>query len=179
MPSFSYIARTEDGTLAQGTIDAASATEAKTELQRKQLSVEELREGNRTSPLSFTPSSMPWQTTEEDVPASDNGAHATDRMVDMEYIPLLDTLRLFAGWLLAWYALVFLLGSFQQAGRISSDIPFLQALFSSSLVLRFAFATYLFLLLSSVHRRLQGGVLNGIFLTMIGIAGVALFWVYG
>ena len=64
----------------------------------------------------------------------------------VEYFPMIDTLRLFAGWLLAWYGVVYVLGSLHWAGTLPEGIPFIQALFESSLILRFACGTFLFLL---------------------------------
>src|SRR3989344_3981896 len=64
------------------------------------------------------------------------------------YFPLLDTLRLYAGWLLAWYCLVYAVGSYQFMRELPVRIPYADSLFLSPLVLSFTFAAYLFLLLS-------------------------------
>lgn len=186
MPSFSYIARTSEGTLEKGTIAASNTEAAREKLRKKQLMVEELQEENSPSarpgarsdgpmPIGFA-GSMPWTTTEDDlstVPPPAQTIRTTAE--DMEYLPLVDTLRLFAGWLLAWYGIVYLLGWYQISGKISSDIPFLQALFASSLVLRFAFGTFLFLLLTSVHAWAGKGAGKAIGL---GVLGIVIFFVF-
>jgi hypothetical protein len=97
--------------------------------------------------------------------------------VATEYVPLSDTFRLYAGWLLAWYGLVYLLGSYQFTKHLPFEIPFLSGLFLSPLVLTFAFGTFFFLFLSSIHRLLGRGLWKGIFLTVIWVGVMAVFWV--
>ena len=99
-----------------------------------------------------------------------------DQPASESYAPLSDTLRLYAGWLLAWYALVYLLGSAQYFGNLPFEVPFLDGLFYSALVLRFAFGTFLFLLLSSVHRLLGRGLWKGLLLTAVWIVLMLWFW---
>lgn len=170
MPSFAYIARTTAGTLEKGTIDATNAEDAREKLRKRQLMVEELQEESSPAASIGYVGSMPWTTTDDDTAAV---AEPDARKLDnADYIPLTDTLRLFAGWLLAWYGLVYLLGSYRLSGRMSSEIPFIQGLFESPVVLRFAFATFLFLLLTNIHRWAGKGVGKGI---VLGIIGVALF----
>lgn len=148
MSQYAYIARTAQGTLEKGVIDAKDPENAREQLRKKQLFAEELKLNESDTPaVSFSGSAMPWTTTDEET------QRGTNKHKDVvEYIPLTDTLRLFAGWLLAWYALVFLLGAFQLSGSISYDVPFLQGLFESPLVLNFAFGTFLFLLVTTIHR---------------------------
>lgn len=167
MPSFAYIARTNAGTLERGSLTAPDAEEAREILRKRNLFVEELQteQGQRVQ-VRFPPTVLPWSTTETDEPSSASSAD----LEPVEYVPLLDTLRLFAGWLLAWYAVVYLIGSFQRAGKLPSGLPFVEGLFLSPLVLRFAFGTYLFLLLTSLHRILGGGVGKGLLLTVVGVA---------
>jgi hypothetical protein len=171
MPTFNYIARTSAGTLEKGSIEATHAEDAREKLRKRQLMVEELQQDITGAQAVGYAGGMPWTTTDEDTPA----AAAPAAMIDDDYIPLIDTLRLFAGWLLAWYGVVFLLGAYKMNEKISMDLPFIQGLFESPLVLRFAYATFLFLLLTSVHIWSGKGVLKGIGLT---IAGVALFAVF-
>lgn len=94
------------------------------------------------------------------------------------YLPLHTTLRLYAGWLLAWYGLVYLAGSFRSAGLAPWVPEFVQTLFASPLTLYFACATYLFLLLGTVHRLLGGGVLKGIACTAAGGGLLWGFWTF-
>lgn len=93
------------------------------------------------------------------------------------YAPLSETARLFAGWLLAWYGLVFVAGALQQDGRLSPDLPLLEALYNSNLVLTAAFTTFLFLLLQSIHRITRTGYITGFFLTLVWLGGTYGFWV--
>lgn len=90
------------------------------------------------------------------------------------YHPLLDTARLYAGWLLAWYGLVYLLGLYHIEGLLPFSVPFLQGIFLSSTVLSFAFATFLFLLLSGVWKTYRGRGLASA-LTIAWIAAVYLY----
>jgi len=173
MPSFSYIARLKEGTLDRGTVDAGSLESAREILRKRGLMIEEIRPSDSPPAAISFGNAMPWTTTEDDRKPGTPDAAVLKK--DESYLPLTDTLRLFAGWLLAWYALVFLLGSYQLTGRISYDVPFLQALFESSLVLRFSFATFLFLLLTDLHRWLRGNVLFGLGL---GVTGVVIFLLF-
>lgn len=68
------------------------------------------------------------------------------------YAPFLATARLYAGWLLAWYALVFVLGGYQATGLLPLDVSWLEGIYRSPLVLLCAAATFFFLLLSDVRR---------------------------
>lgn len=172
MPTFTYIARTQDGTLEKGEITASSPEAAREKLRKKQLMVEELKAQDAETAIGFA-GAMPWTTTDDDLPAPSPVADAP--AADPSYIPLTDTLRLFAGWLLAWYAVVYLLGSFRMSGQLPFEVPFLQGLFESPLVLRFAFGTFLFLLLTTVHRWLGRGAGKGVALAVIGIVLFVLF----
>ena len=171
MLAFSYIARTTEGTLERGTIDASSAEEAREQLRKKHLFVEELQTNSGKPAMEFAGSAMPWVTTEDDPPSAPVITSDSEEI----YVPLTDTLRLFAGWLLAWYAVVYLLGSYQRNGKLPLEIPFLEGLFISPLVLRFSLGTFLFLLLTTIHRWLKGGIISGILLTLLGVALFVLF----
>ncbi len=175
MPSFSYIARTTEGTLERGNVTAATAEEAREQLRKKHLFVEELqREEGAPTIVGFAGAPLPWTVTDADAKQSDVSPALTQELTP-RYVPLLDTLRLFAGWLLAWYGLIYLLGSLQRNDKLPSDIPFLEGLFTSSVVLRFTFGTFLFLLLTSIHRVLGGGVIKGFLLSTLFVALMVLF----
>jgi len=91
------------------------------------------------------------------------------------YFPLLETLRLYAGWLLAWYALVYIVGAYQFLKDLPFHIPYAESLFLSPLVLSFTFAAYVFLLLSSLY------IATGrhkIFALLLCIGGIGLFVLY-
>jgi hypothetical protein len=176
MPTFSYIARTAEGTLDKGTIDAANHEAAREKLRKKQLLVEELKEAHESKPIGFA-GAMPWTTT-DDAPKGKKKDTVVPMTMDEHdgYIPLIDTLRLFAGWLLAWYSVVYLLGSFRMNEKLPFELPFLQGLFESGIVLRFTFATFLFLMLTTIHRSLKGGIGKGLVLSLIGIIAFGLFY---
>lgn len=92
-----------------------------------------------------------------------------------EYHSLVDTLRLYAGWLLACLAVIFALGSYQTVRALPYEFDLLHEWVESAVILRVAFMTFIFLLLSSVHRLLGGGVWRGTLLTIVGFAAIALF----
>jgi hypothetical protein len=93
------------------------------------------------------------------------------------YVPIGDTLRLFAGWLIAWYAVVYLLGSYQAQNKLPFDVPFVDSMFTSPLILRFAFGTYLFLFFGTLHRWLAGGIFKGLLLCVLWVITFAFFHV--
>lgn len=144
-------------------VDALSLEDARGILLQKNLIVEEIQP-EQGPPLTFS-KPLPWATVEEEPATAD----------ETPYIPLSETLRLFAGWLLSWYALIYLLGYYQRSSRLPWEIPFIEGLFVSSLVLRFAFGTFLFLLLGSLHRWMNGGIVKGVLLVIVWIAGMLLF----
>ena len=53
-----------------------------------------------------------------------------------QYLPLIDTLRLYAGNLFAWYAIVMALGYYVHVRALPFSIPFVGGLFISSIVFR-------------------------------------------
>lgn len=91
------------------------------------------------------------------------------------YFPLLETLRLYAGWLLAWYCLIYAIGSYQFMNDLPFRLPYAESLFLSPLVLSFTFAAYLFLLFSGLYKRAKNRKAVGI--ALLGI-GTVLFILY-
>jgi hypothetical protein len=92
------------------------------------------------------------------------------------YVPLVETLRLYAGWLLAWYGVVFLLGGYQQVkDPFPLNLSLLESLLSSGVLLVSAFGAYLFLLFTSVHRWCGRRVLVGFALSVLWLL---LTWAY-
>lgn len=126
-----------------------------------------------TPPTGHIPS---WELPS--VQGQEKPSAATEPTEETTYLPLSSTLRLYAGWLLAWYAAVYVLGSFQQAGLLPWAPEFIANLYASPLTLLFTCATFLFLLLGTVQRATGGGVLKGITLTIAGIALFYGFWLY-
>ena len=91
------------------------------------------------------------------------------------YAPLLETLRLYAGWLLTWYALVFALGGYQATKGLPFEMPLVYGLAQSPLVLTFAFGTFLFLLFTSLVKETRGGKAMGVIFGLIWIVAVYAF----
>ena len=110
-----------------------------------------------------------WNTSaEEDIP-SDLTSSLQRPKPGKEYYPLSDTLRLYAGWLLAWYLAIYAIGWYQQTRSLPLHLPIIDELFRSSLIFGFTLATFLLLLLSSVHRAIGRGLVAGALLTVLGI----------
>lgn len=91
------------------------------------------------------------------------------------YYPLLDTFRLYAGWLLAWYMVVLAIGSSQRMHEVPWHISFIEDLFSTPLILSFSAATFLFLLFTDIHRILGGGKLKGLGLFLVAVIAFLFF----
>lgn len=155
MPTFAYIGSTMEGKPDRGTIDAPSAEDAREQLRKRGVLAESVTESAILSP---NPAPAPMPVSESP-----------------DYVPLSDTFRLYAGWLLAWYVIVYLLGSYQYTKRLPFEIPFLEGLFLSPLVLKFAFGTFLFLMLSSLHRAMGRGLWKGLLLSVVWIGLMVLF----
>lgn len=171
MPSFPYVARTSHGTLERGTIDAPSIEQAKKQIHNKGWTIEEIA-GNTIIGFEEAPA---WTTTEETPQPTSSSIVKSD--AEIVYIPLMQTLRLFAGWLMAWYGIIYLAGTYRADGRLPYDIPLIQSLASSDLVLRFSFAVFLFLLLGDVHVWLGKKSIIGALLTITGIVTMWIFHV--
>lgn len=166
MSAFSYIAKRSDGSEARGFLDAVSIDAAREEIRKRGLLLEDVRE------VKPKPAPLPWSAGHPQGPVL--------KQVDStsSYAPLHETLRIFAGWLLAWYGLVYALGFLEFSGKLPT-LPFVHELFVSPLVLQFTFGTFLLLALSNVHRWLGGGNLKGLLLAIAYVAAVAGFVVYG
>jgi hypothetical protein len=95
------------------------------------------------------------------------------------YYPLVDTLRLYAGWLMAWYVLFVALGYYAYERELPFDIPIVEGFFFSPLIFRFISAMFIFLALSSFHKLLRGKLLSGIVLTLAGCGLYAATLIYG
>lgn len=96
-------------------------------------------------------------------------------MQENEYHPLLETFRLYAGWLLACMAVIYAVGSYQQARVLPFHSDLLQEWLESALILHVTFTAFIFLLLGSVHRGIGGGAWKGILLAIAGFLLIAFF----
>lgn len=169
MPTFSYIAKGSDGAETRGTLDAASLDAAREELRKRGTMAEDVREVPSVA-AKPKPEPLPWS-------GANNGS--APKMPDAPtYAPLHETLRVFAGWLLGWYGVIYALGFLESAGKIP-ELPFVRELFESRLVLEFTFGTFLLLAASNLHRWMRGGLLAGTVLTLAYAGLLAGFVVYG
>ncbi len=91
------------------------------------------------------------------------------------YFPLLDTIRLYAGWLMAWYLIIYALGYYQQSRGLPYSLSYIENLYQSPMVFSFTLAAFLFLLFTSIHRALKGGRFVGIVLTLLAIGAFLLY----
>lgn len=165
MPQYTYNALNEDGTPLRGTIDAISIQAAQDALKGMNLQPEEIHEATLhdqnfiSEEKSHLGNHPAWQVT----------STADKYLETKSYYRIIETLRLYAGWLLAWYGLIYALGSYQHVRQLPFRIPYAQALFLSPLVLSFCFAAFLFLLLSTMHSIARKGKLIGFILYSLGI----------
>jgi len=189
MPQFTYTAIQADGNRVTGTVEAWSVQAARDALRQMHLIPEELHEFPMP-PLADTPhaDSTPDEAASRiaAIPAAETAplpqvSSTKSAVVSSEherlptYFPLLDTLRLYAGWLLAWYCLVYALGSYQNARPLAFRIPYVEGLFLSPLVLSFTLAAFLFLLLTGIWKALGKGIFAGLVLTIFGVATFVLY----
>lgn len=169
MATFSYIAKGPDGAETRGTLEAASLDRAREELRKRGVTAEDVREIPSAS-AAPKPAPLPWS-------GANNGS--APRMPDAPtYAPLHETLRIFSGWLLGWYGVVYALGFLERSGKLP-ELPFVRELFESRLVLAFTFGTFLLLALSNAHRWMGGGTAKGALLAVAYVALLAGFAVYG
>jgi hypothetical protein len=94
---------------------------------------------------------------------------------DARYYPFLDTMRLYAGWLLAWYAVVYALGLYQTTRSLPFQIPYLMGIYASPLVLSFALAAFLFLLMTSIYKTVGRGSIAALLCTVGGVLAFVLY----
>ena len=103
---------------------------------------------------------------------SNNSQKEKEPASDKQYYPLTSTLRLYAGWLLAWYCLFVALGYYSHFRSLPLEIPFVEAFFLSPLIFNFVIAIFIFLMFTALNRILKGNRLTGAALTLVGIAAV-------
>ena len=181
-----------------GTIEAADEDAARAELQNQELSPDELFQISYDSSSSAPPpapaeaditvesekdkeieieepdtqaSPYDWENVEKEATVK---ARTSEERI---YYPIVDTLRLYAGWLLAWYFLVYALGLYQTTRELPFRIPYLQGIFDSPLVLSFTLASFLFLLMTSLNRLVDSNrkFLSGLVFTVLGLAAFVLY----
>lgn len=93
---------------------------------------------------------------------------------EYNYFPMIVTLRLYAGWLLAWYGLFVALGYYSFFRSLPFEIPFVEAFFLSPLIFTFVLAIFLFLFFSTLNRAWHGNRITGLILALAGV-GLVIF----
>lgn len=137
------------------------------------------------SPLDPLSSGVPW-TVDEQSPSQSPALSSSSFFqptkspedavsVHPRYARFTDTLRLYAGWLLAWYVLIFAFGSYQFTRGLPYRSDLLEQFFLSTALVSFAFGAYLFLVFTGLHRFQGRGFGYGVFLLCLGIG---LVWVF-
>lgn len=159
MTDYSYTATAGDGKETSGNVQALSLQAAREKIVGMDLDPIEIYQTPTDSPAKEVISKPKVQAQKSDV----------------AYLPLFETMRLYAGWLLAWYALIYIIGAYQFSKSLPFRIPYAESLFLSPLVLSFTFAAFLFLMLSSVYKVLGRKKIVGFLLTVIGIATFLLY----
>ena len=187
MPVFSYRAVRPDGTQVQGTVEATTLADARSFLQSGQLQVQDLASvqdaPEEVRPQAFASDPFPaWTTTEHETGKSHDAFSPpplpeapTAPAARKRYAPLLDTFRLYAGWLLAWYFLLLMLGGYEFTHAAPFQFPILEDFLLSPLVQKLAFAAFLFLLLSTLYRLGAHSILKAIVFVFVGLIGFAAF----
>lgn len=97
------------------------------------------------------------------------------KSIPSEYHPLLNTLRLYAGWLLACLLVIYTFGSYQQLRALPFRFSILDEWMDSPMILNVTFVTFSFLLLSSVHQAMGRGFWRGVALAVIGFELLVIF----
>ena len=204
MPLFTYIATNNEGKVFRGTIRALSAQAAREALKEMQLLAQELYEtpegrdmsAQNAAPLqkpAVAPAQEPvapaatdaraqaasWKIVEErpsfdasSMPSAGTTASAKEHG---KYFPLIDTLRLYAGWLLSWYFLIFAFGSYDFTRDLPVKIPLVSGLFQSPIIISFALGAFLFLLLTEIHKKMGKGIGKGLVLAIVGVGVFVLY----
>ncbi len=172
MPRYRYASVDESGQLQHGVIDALNIQAARAALRQMNVQIESIEE---IQPEGQQP--VAWQVTDEQAERVVKSIPVTKTSPagSSAYYPVVDTLRLYAGWLLAWYFLIYAFGSYQSTRALPFRIPYLDDLFSSPIVLTFTFGAFLFLLLSALHRAFGRGPVKAAGLMVAGLVVLFLF----
>ncbi len=113
--------------------------------------------------------SVGFSGVEQPKPLQPTTAQPSPAMKRAGYHPLISTLRLYAGWLLAWYGLFVALGYYAHVRELPWVLPFVEAFFISPLIFSIIVAIFLFLILGSIHRAIHGRWISRIISAAIGL----------
>ncbi len=199
MPVFAFEGKDTAGTVRRGTMQAQSKYEAFKKLrddqklflsmlspvgvlpQYKDAELDQWQRGVKVAPSqSQNPAPIPQapkapaprQTigfTNIAEPVTKSAPAVASKVPGGTYHPLTATLRLYAGWLLAWYGLFVAVGYYSVYRVLPWDIPFVQAFYLSPLIFSFIAAIFIFLMMSAIHKAVKGGLLAGISISILGI----------
>lgn len=195
MTTFAFEGQDSAGTVRRGTVQAATKFDAFNKLKNEQALALNMLAPMGTLPKYNDPDLQQWQKsaasaapkpqapaekakpkigfTQTPAPAPVTGKPkaAPAPVKSSGYHPLVSTLALYAGWLLAWYGLFVATGHYATVRSLPWDIPFVQAFYVSPLIFSFTVGIWLFLLLFTLNRAIHGRLAGGIVMTLLG-AGI-------
>jgi hypothetical protein len=168
MPRFAYTARTSAGEIVSDEIEASHAQEARQLIRVMGCELQELKEVpvKRKDPV--------WVVSGDDAAVAENSRKKSSEVVS-SYAPLVDTFRLYCGWLLAWYFFIYALGGYQLLRALPLRFSLFVDLLSSSLIAQCAFAVFLFLLFSDLHRLMRLRLAGALTLAGMGFLLLAVY----
>lgn len=190
--TFAFEGKDKSGAVHRGTVQAPTKFEAFQKLKSSHALTLEMLSPLGITPVHYDRDLESWQQSQKVNPpegvtqknfskkpivftttdATEKGPRSTHENVHRDaspYHPVLATLRLYAGWLLAWYGLFVGLGHYVHERSLPVGIPFVEGFFLSPMIFSFTLAIFLFLLLSEIHKRIQGALISGIGLTTLGL----------
>lgn len=134
-------------------------------------------------PVAFTKEQSPalhenWTTFNEDeayerkdesqmLPA--DSPHLEKDDPEAVYYPLGETVRLYAGWLLAWYGLVYILGHYERSRQPLPSIPYVSGLLYSPAIFTFTLGCFLYLFCHTLMRRFPVNTGVDFLISLVGI----------
>ncbi len=182
MPRYSFVARNMKGEVVRELLDAPSIKDARAVLVERGLLLEEIHEDVAPSPTldSLSGAPAPGWTTVDDHVGEPSKATSQPKVLQRTdsphlYFPFLETIRLYAGWLMAWYLGIYALGYYQQSRGLPFALTYIENLYKSPLVLSFTLGAFIFLLITTLHRALGRGKILGVILFLLGI-GIFLLY---
>ena len=142
--SFAYEGIDASGTTHRGTVQGNTKREAFDRLRATQKLSLSLLSPVGVTPLFRDPDLLKWQ--EKDALATMTPASASPE--HHGYASLIDTLRLYAGWLLVWYAAFSSIGYYSSVRVLPFHLPFSELFFFSPFLSAVASCAFLFLFAS-------------------------------
>lgn len=99
--------------------------------------------------------------------------HLEKEQPSAAYYPFGETVRLYAGWLLAWYGLVYILGHYERTRQPLPSIPYVAGLLYSPAIFTFTLGCFLYLLFHTLIRRYSFNTGTDFLIALVGIAAFA------